>query len=372
MLVDQLIYKEQSFDEPISDTLSVSLNILYKWENHEDMLINSYINILKGYINIEESEIKQIRENIEDYFEIVYSNLLSVDPDIRYVKIEMNFYEMQSIYGIDLLEIEKLQEDILSEFKSNLQTLSIWKFRDDIQLWAYIELYQQIYKIEMRLREVISFIFLYRYYSIEHNSNEYEDFLKYNDIVPQFKKDEKITDLKKSNENVFYRISFSSYIKLLELKKIDHNQIFLSLNESFDFEDWRDEILQRWIQKESHIDFIESIKENMDSIEKIRNAIMHNRSITDSELSNYMLSYSELDKKVENFRENPKNYDEDDEYWLIIWNEYELLKKLPNFKKWKKYVLKDWDWRTAIFVWEKWKEREFFDKELLEFFKIWE
>ena len=61
------------------------------------------------------------------------------------------------------------------------------------------------------------------------------------------------------------------------------------------------------IIKEKYKGLIFSIKEDLKSIEDMRNCIAHNRSFTDTLLENYDKAKPSLDEKIEDFWKKSKN-----------------------------------------------------------------
>jgi len=79
-------------------------------------------------------------------------------------------------------------------------------------------------------------------------------------------------------ENEFFYISFSDYKNLLELRELKEDEKTELLKDSNNFDEWKKRIFERGIKDEPYIDFIESIKQDLQILEDIRNSLMHNRS----------------------------------------------------------------------------------------------
>jgi len=229
-------------------------------------------------------------------------------------------------------------------------------------------IYEQIYKLEMELRETISKMFLKRYYP------EIDNFVKDLKIDDKLSKkfwknknwkDIKIQDLKGKNENVFFYLLFSEYSQLLNLKDLNNQQLNSILENSKTFNQRKKNVFSRWITDENDKFFLESIKNDLENIETVRNAIMHFRNLTEEDLQKYSISRNNILTQY-SFWE----YWEDD-MWLIVWNYYEPRINIWDFKAWKKYKLKYRDWHDAIFILENWKEVHFMDKEVMEYFKVY-
>lgn len=339
----------------------------YDWKN---ILATSYNQALALLWKEEEAFFDEIKD---EYTEKWVKWWIEYETNAKYDEVfevlwnkdlgwNWNYYEIIKINFIWIKsnEIDELKEYFFSDLKD--KTDFIWKFEDSRFLEVRQVFFKEVFKIEIDLREVISFIFFNTYFASL-------DLLKDLQVNP-VKKDLQNDELIKNLENEFFYISFSDYKNLLNLKNLkgDEQTKLLEISESFD--KWKDKIFNRWIQKEFYIDFINSIKQDLDSLEKFRNAIMHNHSYSINLKQNYESSKNEIIQKINNFRENHM-YLEWNDLDLIIWNKYEFIgHTTDNFIQWKKYKLLESFWWDTIFMWEKEKNSiPFFDKE---FSLFWE
>lgn len=365
---------EQERDEPLRDSFVVRIHFLYSWTDSIGFLFQNY----QDALSILEEDTSSIIEwmgiwwltDPDSYWEIlnVYKQVdwkEYIIADIHLDVLEQNW--------IDYFWIEKFTNNLIDTINKSEYIDFLRIFRDDRQIENYKKIYEQIYKLEMKLREIISQIFFNKYYPPEidnfikdlklDHQNTYKKLWRnqsWNDI--------KIHNLKEKNENIFFYLLFSDYWKLTEVKDLNDYELKSALQTAENFEDWQQKIFSRGIIDEEHKSFLEKIKEDLEIIEDTRNAIMHCRNLTEETLQNYSISKERLLKKIEEF----EYWEDEDEFWLEVWKKYESLQDLPNFKKWEKYELKYWDKHDAIFIWEELEEVRFADKELLEYFKVWE
>lgn len=345
----------ESEDYDWKNILATSYNqaLFLLWKEEEqffDEIKDKYTEkLVKWWIGYEANE------KFDEVFETLWNKDLSWN---------WNYYEIVKVnfIWIDSNEIDEFKEYFFGDLKD--KTDFIWKFEDSRFLEVRQVFFEEVFKIEIDLREVISFIFFNTYFASL-------DLLKDLQVNP-IKKDLKSEEMVKNLENEFFYISFSDYKNLLNLKtlKDDEKTKLLEVSESFD--EWKNKIFNRWIQKEFYIDFISSIKQDLDSLEKFRNAIMHNHGYSNTLKQNYENSKNEIIKKINNFKENHM-YLKWNDLDLIIWNKYTYIAATTdNFIQWKKYELLETFWWDTIFMWEKEKNSmPFFDKEFSLFWE-WE
>src|SRR5690606_15024186 len=82
-------------------------------------------------------------------------------------------------------------------------------------------------------------------------------------------------------------------------------------------DDFKNKIVKRGITDEKHLDFLLSIRQEMQSIETLRNCIAHNRKHTDDIVADYEASHDRLLHKMNEFwYQYPTNQpDPDNEGW---------------------------------------------------------
>ncbi|MDD4151354.1 MAG: hypothetical protein PHR68_01955, partial [Candidatus Gracilibacteria bacterium] len=211
-------------------------------------------------------------------------------------KIGESDYKIVGIYFINIEEneIDEFQENFLNFLKDKVQF--IYKFSDNRFLEIRKQFFNDIYRIETNLREIMSFIFFTTYYDV----GDFLKDLKINDITGKLGL--KQQDLRESFENEFFYISFKDYKNLLELKELKESEKTELMKDSYSFEDWKKRIFERGIKDEPYIDFINSIKQDLEVLENFRNAIMHSHSFTEKLKQNYEKSKEEILKKIEEFR----------------------------------------------------------------------
>ena len=66
-------------------------------------------------------------------------------------------------------------------------------------------------------------------------------------------------------------------------------------------EDLKERLLPHVPLPEPYENFLASLSASLDPIENLRNCIMHNRAVSDTQVQNYRRSYEELLKRIDAF-----------------------------------------------------------------------
>ncbi|MDD5213400.1 MAG: hypothetical protein PHG82_03170 [Candidatus Gracilibacteria bacterium] len=333
--------------DELSDAYNETLELLGKEkEVFYDEIKNEYIEeFSKEWIDYERNG------RYEEFFEYDSSR-----------EVGLHYYDIVKVNFIDINEdeIDEFQEKFLSLLKDKVDF--IYKFEDNRFLEIRKQFFEDIYKIEINLREVVSYIFFTTYYYIG-------DFLKDLEVDDVTKKyNLKFEDLKDNFENEFFYISFNDYKKLLNLKKLKEEEKTELMKDSDSFDDWKRRIFERGIKDEPYIDFIESIKQDLEKLENFRNAIMHNHSFTQNLKHNYEKSKEEILRKIEDFRSTHLNNSGND-LGLIPGKKYKYIgSTTDNFINGKKYKLVELYGSDSIFEGEIEKNSiPYWDKEFHEY-----
>lgn len=255
--------------------------------------------------------------SLEDFYEIIINVLKEV-----YKENYDEFDEIQLLQQLKFQYTKKIEENkylvgfeiefdeigqIIGDFSSNLQDLEsvdvIFKYNDEHLLDFIILVHKELFRLEMKLREAISYIFIDTY------KEDYYDFLKDINITPHFEgsknlqkdKSQREEFLRKRYENEFFHILFEDYIKLSNPKTLKQEDLFLITEFSENFEDFKKNIIERGIIKSEYKTFIEEIKNIIEPISRIRNCIAHNRMLSSEDAENYQTYFKEINKYIDGF-----------------------------------------------------------------------
>ena len=221
-----------------------------------------------------------------------------------FYKIRYNFHlrNSKSIAGFEI-EIEEISPEdydaFLNKFtgkiKDDQHIFALIKFQDETRFESYLNFYREIAALEMQLREILSFIFYYEYSEDLYNLvEEYE--VNFPKDTPEQE------ELQKRLENQFFYLTFSNYLNLDKPKEIRHvKDINAILKSSDSYEDFKEKICNRGIKNEKNLDFLAAIKQNLQTIESVRNAVAHNRTISSAKLGHYETAKRHLTERLQEF-----------------------------------------------------------------------
>ena len=255
-----------------------------------------------------------LKQTFDDSTTIDYS--IEEKPDnledwsiFNWIEIKYNHKigENKNLVGFSL-EIEDDFKGIISEFGDSLnddENIDVaFKYFDETMFKEREQIIKEIFELEMKLREILTFVFIDTY------KGEYYDLLREIDIkIQPINRNNRPNEeyFKKYFENEFFFLLFSDYIRLDNLKKIEQSNLIDMIVNSNDYDELRQNLQNRGIVKEKYRDLIASIKQNLEPIENMRNSIAHNRSFTETTLVNYQQAKTNLDKIIREFWEDLGN-----------------------------------------------------------------
>ncbi len=176
--------------------------------------------------------------------------------------------------------------------------LAVVKLADPVQLHRHTALYREIYSLEMALREVVSYIF-----AAEFPGSLIDGLTKC--IVKPASADNLPQDaqLIKYGENRFFYILFDKYAVLNASPDIKAAHIAEALKGGTNLDEVRDALDLRPIKEERHAGFLASLQTLMDPLERVRNAVAHNRTVPDDVRENFNTASARLGAEIQSFWE---------------------------------------------------------------------
>jgi hypothetical protein len=247
-------------------------NIKVQINHKETITINELALLLFNKIG-EEYDLEI--EEIQNYFS--FESLLML-PNETFNSI-FNF-ELPELPLRDITE-EKIVLNFLESLKIEEGIISIVKLNDTILQEKSRGYYEQIIDLEMDMRNVLTYILTY--------DNKVVDEKLFKEF--EINKSENYSKEQVENyyENPLFYIYFNHYANFSQPKQLTNDKISQLLQDPniLTFDDFKRYLNNRILSQERHISFLLSIKIKLDPLEKIRNAVMHGRNISQKLIDNY-------------------------------------------------------------------------------------
>jgi hypothetical protein len=233
-----------------------------------------------------------LRDRLRDVLE---ANLNDVDEDSlnRMVRITFERTHTEDTDGkpravlglsLDIPEATASIREVVDEFTDALVDVPILHAVkcEDPQVWAELAARAvELFALEMKLRRVLTIIYLHAY----PNSDPY-DFLHEESVQPIAHPKPQREQMEAAAENQLFHLTFGQYVNLNQRPAIRDLGAVIRSKETYDA--FRDELLRQPVEHEDDAVFIASLKARMDSVEKMRNAVAHNRRPSKKVTNDYL------------------------------------------------------------------------------------
>ena len=202
-------------------------------------------------------------------------------------------------FALDLPDETASIRLVVDEFCEGLNTppiVHLIKFGDpllraDLAGWA-----EEIFALEMKLRRVLSLIYLHAY----QNGDAYN--LLCEEITqPVAKVPPKADHMKERAENQFFHLTFSQYVGLNKRPEFKLPEVLALLRDKEAYDSFREELSRAPIGDEDDAILLAGLKERMDAIEAMRNCCAHNRRPSNKVEDNYRNARPLLDQLLDGY-----------------------------------------------------------------------
>jgi hypothetical protein len=180
-------------------------------------------------------------------------------------------------FNLDLPEETEEAERVVEEFAKALTEETspishIVKFEDPLLQSKLAQWSAEIFAIEMKLRRVLTLIYLNSYQGVEPYKLLREE-------KEQTAAKDKPTDIemKEALENQFFHLLFSQYINLNQRPDPKINDLLENIRNFIKYDELQAEITRKPVQDSYDADFLAALKNKIGAIEKMRNCIAHHR-----------------------------------------------------------------------------------------------
>ena len=171
----------------------------------------------------------------------------------------------------------------------------IVKFEDPLLNHELARYAEELFSLEMKLRRVLSVIYLNAY-----QEDNFYDLLREESVKPMTKEPPKPEQMQKATENQFFHLTFSNYINLNhrpDMKKVPLLVDLIRTKETY--EALRAELERLPVENEEDAVFLSSLKERMDAIEAMRNCVAHNRHPSEKIRGNYINARPQVEQGLD-------------------------------------------------------------------------
>jgi len=262
--------------------------------------------IFSKKIKFDEILIDILKKSSEDNYGTKSFDELRGFIDIEY-KIEITGKRYLLGFTVSFQDVEPDTDIVIKSFCKSVQEYPecelIIKYKDENMFANLSETYFEIFEIEMKLREILNIIFITTYESDYYNFLEFQK-LSAKPIVRNVKEPERPQFFKDRFQNEFFFMTFNQYANLKVPDIIKADTVSSLIADKKRYKSLKDGLLKLGVfndNKADFIDFLNSINEDMPSIEIIRNCVAHNREPTEEEIQNYEKARDNVNQKMDDF-----------------------------------------------------------------------
>ena len=253
------------------------------------------------------------RHDIRDELIDILRQVLE-EADIEYEPDEILHVQYERISNTDSTPISRIttgfsieipdevifDKVMLDDFVDNLNSsdivLHIVKFEDPFLQGELAERAKEIFIIEMKLRSVLSLMYLSAY----QDRDPYDLF-----IDGRFRpRPSSKRDMISLYENQFFHLDFGNYININIPRNFQTLDIMELLRNSDNYEEFRLTTLNALaLTDDRDVSFLENLKRLMDPIAEMRNCVAHNRRPPDNVSQNYPQAREDLENLMKEYLE---------------------------------------------------------------------
>ena len=152
----------------------------------------------------------------------------------------------------------------------------------------------ELYALEMKLRRVLTIIYLHAY----PDTQPY-DLLGEESMQPMASAKPQKEQMQTAAENQFFHLTFGQYVNLNQRPAIKDLGALIRSQQTY--EAFREELSRQPVKHEDDSVFLASLKSRMDSVEKMRNAVAHNRNPTKNTTNDYLTALPLVNQALDDY-----------------------------------------------------------------------
>jgi hypothetical protein len=240
--------------------------------------------------------------------EAMEANLNDVDEEVLSRMVQTSFERLQpdaddgtrlAVLGFSLelpSETSSIRE-VVDDFADALMAepiLHAVKYEDPLLRIELAARGEELFALEMKLRRVLSIIYLHAYPSADAY-----DLLAEETVQPMAKDRPQKEQMKIAVENQFFHLTFSQYVGLNQRPAI--KDLASLIRNQASYEVFRTELLRQPVEHEDDASFLAGLKERVDAVEKMRNAVAHNRRPSKKVSNDYLNALPLLNQALDDY-----------------------------------------------------------------------
>lgn len=263
MKVDFLVFFTKASDSHLQDLIVESLKSAYE-DNYDEPPTVEELDMAV--------DIRYIKEHLKQH----------IEPDNEQEETFISGFSVDFVpEEIDVGNklVTAFCKELIGKSEHGIQHLL--KFKDPYLKIRNSNYADEVFDIEMKLREALSLIFIDTY-----GCNFY-NFLKEVAVKPT---EDKLQPEQMQGhwENEFFYLLFSQYPNLNTRKQIKEvKNLIQVISQADGYETFKQMLISKPIKNEQYADFLASLQTHVDPIEKLRNCIAHNRTIPQRVIDDY-------------------------------------------------------------------------------------
>jgi len=255
-------------------------------------------------IDFEKTIKELIIEVSKEYNDLINEDNIDAIVEVKYTKELSN---NRFLIGFKIITEETFSDEELKIFCGSINDLDecefLIKFEDVFLFDSLKKYYDEIFEIEMQLREILSYIFISTYEDDCFSFLEFQK-QKINLTIRGVQEKDMPDFLKNKYQNEFFYLTFNQYRQLKLPDVIKSKTLINLLSDSKSFDEIRKGINKLGAmrpERKEYREFLERISQDLESIETVRNCVAHNREPSDKELENYNFAKGKLQREIDNF-----------------------------------------------------------------------
>ena len=196
----------------------------------------------------------------------------------------------------DIANAESIVADFAKDLQNNPPVFHVVKFEDPVLRAELAERAGEIFALEMKLRRVLSFIYL-----PAHDLRDPFNLLREDQVqIPQKQRPTE-EEMKDASENEFFHITFGQYINLNQRREIGPRHLVDIIRDSEHYDVLREEVMRSPIVNERDTELLGDLKELMNPIEQMRNCVAHNRMPNKKVKQDYSTTLPRLEERLDSY-----------------------------------------------------------------------